>query len=134
MKNETVTKKVKLVVNFPKGFFTTDNLQETHPTAKNITLRFRLQKEIDAKKIVSIGTLKKDIGRPQLVFTKTPVLNETLIKAQSNGVMLNELYSTQAVEAIKIRNPKTAVIDATSTEVSTVNTTADTTTSVVANA
>lgn len=97
-------KKEKLVVNFPKGAFTIEDLQAKHPNAVNITLRFRLQTAITNKLIVAIGTMKKEIGRPQLVFTKTPVLNDTLIKAQSSGVMLNTPYSAMVVEALEIRN------------------------------
>ena len=101
---ENKVKKKKLVVNFPSGYFTINDLQKQHSDAVNITLRFKLNQSIQKKEVSLIGTMKLDIGRPQLVYARNPILNKTLIDAQEAGVMLNSNYAIQVAEALKIRS------------------------------
>jgi len=104
-KPETKTKRAKLEVNFPNGYFTVEDLQNLYKDAVNITLRFKLTKAKESKRVVTIGTIKRDIGRPQLIFAKKPISNETLIKANNvKEITLDSEYAVQVVEALKIRN------------------------------
>lgn len=65
----TVTpKKKKLVVNWPDGKFSIADLEQAHPNAVPITLRFRVNKALETGTIVSAGKIEGQIGRPTLLF------------------------------------------------------------------
>lgn len=65
----TVTpKKKKLVVNWPNGKFSIADLEQAHPNAVAITLRFRVNKALETGTIVPAGKIEGQIGRPTLLF------------------------------------------------------------------
>ena len=63
-----VSKKKKLVVNWPNGQFSIADLEKTHPTAVPITLRFRVKKGLENGTLRQIGKIEGEIGRPTLLF------------------------------------------------------------------
>tara|TARA_A100001037_G_scaffold290243_1_gene302865 strand:+ start:32403 stop:32660 length:258 start_codon:yes stop_codon:yes gene_type:complete len=63
-----VSKKKKLVVNWPKGKFSIADLEKSHPTAVPITLRFRVKKGLENGTIRQSGKIEGEIGRPTLLF------------------------------------------------------------------
>ena len=64
----TVSKKKKLVVNWPKGKFTIADLEREHPQAVPITLRFRVKKGLENGTLRQTGKVEGEIGRPTLLF------------------------------------------------------------------
>jgi len=108
MTNKTnKTNKTKLVVNWPKNeHFTIKSLSEKfNPGAKEITLRVRLNKELEKKAITVIGSLKGSSGRPQNVFAFTPVAKEILEAAKNEGVNIEySQNSTVTVASINSQN------------------------------
>lgn len=93
------TEKKKLVITWPTTPFTIEQLQGLYPTAKNITLRFRVNRSIDNNELVLIGKNSGSVGRPTLVFAKAPVSKETLAGAVKAKVILDEQY-TKSVAAV----------------------------------
>lgn len=110
------------ILTFPSGYFTISDLhaQDNHRDMVEITLRFKVTQSVKEKKISCIGTTKRAVGRPQMVFTMNPILNKTLIEAQAAGVQLSNQYQLQAVEALNIRNNATRKeLESTESEVET---------------
>jgi hypothetical protein len=64
----SVSKKKKLVVNWPNGKFSIADLEKSHPTAVPITLRFRVKKGLENGTLRQIGKIEGEIGRPTLLF------------------------------------------------------------------
>jgi hypothetical protein len=91
--NTSKTSKKKLVVNWPNTAFTIDQLQSQYPTAKNITLRFRVKRSLGSNELTVIGKNSGSVGRPTLVFAKAPVTKEVLAAAVKANVVLDEQFS-----------------------------------------
>jgi len=70
------------------SYFTIDQIQDLNPDMKNITLRVKLVKIIEEGKISEIGAASGGKGRPQKVFSFTPVTQLTLNKAMQNNINL----------------------------------------------
>jgi hypothetical protein len=68
--NVSVSKKKKLIVNWPDGQFSIADLEREHPTAVPITLRFRVKKALENGTIKTAGKVEGEIGRPTLLFEK----------------------------------------------------------------
>lgn len=68
--NISVSKKKKLIVNWPTGQFSIADLEREHPTAVPITLRFRVKKALENGTIKTAGKVEGEIGRPTLLFEK----------------------------------------------------------------
>lgn len=66
----SLPKKKKLVVNWPEGKFSIADLEQNHPTAVPITLRFRVKKALENGLIKESGKIEGEIGRPTLLFEK----------------------------------------------------------------
>ncbi len=64
------TKKKKLVVTWPTGKFSISDLEQAHPSAVPITLRFRVKKALESGTIQPAGKIEGEIGRPTLLFEK----------------------------------------------------------------
>lgn len=75
------------IVNWPdaNSYFTISEIGKLNPHIKvNITLRTKINKAREEKKIVSIGDLQTGHGRPEKVFTYLPVSPEVLEQAKQN--------------------------------------------------
>jgi hypothetical protein len=87
-------------------FFTIEELWGTSTNAnmKEITLRVKLAKQIEAGKVVEIGCKTGEQGRPKKVFSLTPVSQATLDLAKAQNI--------QPVDKIKVQNilSKTSVV------------------------
>ena len=68
--NISVSKKKKLIVNWPDGQFSIADLEREHPAAVPITLRFRVKKALENGTIKTAGKVEGEIGRPTLLFEK----------------------------------------------------------------
>ena len=89
MSNKTTRKnRTNLTLKWPDSeYFTVNELFDANPEFIRITLRVRLKKEIDeAKAVAVIGSKKGSHGRPALVYTMTPVSQETIDKARTDGI------------------------------------------------
>jgi hypothetical protein len=86
MKNKSKNINISWPVN---GHFTIEDLQSQHPDIINITLRFRVNKAIEAGELTSIGKIKPAIGRPKLVLVRGKPNQPTLDAAKAAGVILD---------------------------------------------
>lgn len=81
--------KTNQVVTWPTAvLFTIKELHRLNPKFVEITLRVRLSKAIENGKIVEIGSIPGDKGRPQKVFSLTPVSKLTLDRARAEHINL----------------------------------------------
>ena len=81
--------KTNQVVAWPTAtLFTIQELHRLNPKFVNITLRVRLSNAILAGKVAEIGSIPGEKGRPQKVFSLTPVSKLTLDKARSEQINL----------------------------------------------
>lgn len=101
--------KSKTPIAWPEGHFTIDQVQSAYPNMVNITLRFRVKKATENKEIVAIGRLKPAIGRPKLVFAKSPVTEATIKAAYAAGV-LPPLDETVKVSVVNVTSAEKAVV------------------------
>jgi len=99
------TEKKKLVITWPTSPFTIEQLQNQYPTAKNITLRFRVNRSIENNELVVIGKNSGSVGRPTLVFSKTPVSKESLASAVKAKVILDEQYTKMVTTVAQFTPP-----------------------------
>ena len=97
------TKKEKLTIVWPSTHFTIKDIQSQHPTAKNITLRFRINRAIEDGVIAYIGKNEATQGRPTIVFAPCPVEDIILRDAVNGGVILDEKYQPHIVTVAQIR-------------------------------
>ena len=68
--NVSISKKKKLIVDWPMGKFSIADLEKSHPSAVPITLRFRVKKALENGTIKTAGKVEGEIGRPTLLFEK----------------------------------------------------------------
>jgi type III secretion system FlhB-like substrate exporter len=115
MSNKTNRKnRTNQTPNWPSsnGYFTVNELFQANPEIIKITLRVKLKKAIDeAKSIAVIGSKKGSHGRPSLVYAMTPVSQEVINKARSEGIDI--VGDTDLVKVLEI----TPVNEATATPV-----------------
>ena len=101
--------KSKTPIVWPEGHFTIDQVQSAYPDMVNITLRFRVKKATENKEIAVIGRLKPAIGRPKLVFAKSPV-TEAVVKAAYAAGVLPPADETVKVQIVSVKQPEKAVV------------------------
>ncbi len=124
MKNTNTTSrknKTNLKVKWPDGYFTIAELNDLNDDFVNITLRVRLNKALEEKKVAELGSINIGKGRPKLVFTCTPIKSEIVEKAVENGVILHNE---------NIHSNVTTVKPTETTSTTNVNTTATTVTAI----
>jgi hypothetical protein len=96
--------KTNLVVNWPTTpFFTIKELIQMNAGAKEITLRVRLTKEIEAGHAMEIGCKTGGQGRPQKVFAFAPISISTFELAKAANVTIideNRLMKLASVPSI----------------------------------
>jgi hypothetical protein len=120
MSNKT-PKKNSVTVEWPTTHFTIGDVQSKYPSIINITLRFRVNKAVEANEIVVIGKIKPAIGRPKLVFAKANPSKELLEAATAAGVlpMTDKTVVKGAVGVTEVKSstktPAKSVIPATAT-------------------
>lgn len=73
-------------------YFTIAELHNLNPKFVNITLRVRLTNAIEAGKVAEIGSVPGGKGRPQKVFSLTPVSKLTFEKAKQDNINLVDNY------------------------------------------
>ena len=98
----TNTKKKKLEITWPTSHFTIQDIQRQHPDAKNITLRFRINKAIEEGDLTYIGKNDTKVGRPTIVLAPTPVSSEILQSAMKSGVLLDEAFEGKVVDVATV--------------------------------
>lgn len=87
--------KTNQVVTWPTAtLFTIAELHRLNPKFVNITLRVRLTKAIEAGQVVEIGSIPGDKGRPQKVFSMTPVTQLVFDRASKEGINLVDNYKS----------------------------------------
>lgn len=93
------TKKNNAAIEWPSNtHFTINDIFEKYPDFVEITVRFRVNRAIDNKEIVSIGKIKPAIGRPRLVFAVANPSAKLLEAAKAAGVVpIEEKTSTVTV-------------------------------------
>jgi hypothetical protein len=85
--------KTKQTLNLPTtAYYTLKELFAVNPQfgGIEITIRVRHTKEIEAGRVVEIGTLTGGLGRPQSVYALTPVSKMTLDKAEANNIDISK--------------------------------------------
>jgi hypothetical protein len=103
--------------------FTIKDLQKLNPKFVNITLRVRLTNAIEDEKIVEIGAVPGGKGRPQKVFSLTPVTKTVLDTATAAGINLVDNAEKKLVNVVSVTNtpqvsPVTSPVPATTSVVS----------------
>ena len=115
MKKENKTNrknKTNQSLNFPtESFWTIQDMLNLNKDVVPITLRVKLNKELQNKTIAEIGTKHVGKGRPRLVFSSLPVSKETLKKAADAGVLLKEPAAIDVASASKINVKSVAPSD-----------------------
>lgn len=101
-------KKNKLKIEWPKSHFTIKNIQDKYPSAKNITLRFRINRAIEDGLITYIGKNETSVGRPTIVFAPCPVDSGTLADAVNSGVILDEKFAPKVVTVARVNTEPTS--------------------------
>jgi len=97
MKKTDRKNKTNLVVNWPKNIFTIEELNQANPEFVNITLRVRLKKAIMDNMVSELGYLHNGKGRPRLVLACSPITQEHIAEAKSNGVVLKDGLSVNVL-------------------------------------
>lgn len=97
------------VVTYPSGTFTVDELVKINSNFIPITLRSRLTKAIDQGVVTKIGTIPRNMGRPQMLLAKTPVTDEHIIEARNKNVIFNSELN------IQVKNLENTSVDNTDT-------------------
>ena len=123
MKNIRKNKTNQEVKWSTSALFTIQELWTLNPAFKEITLRVRLTKEIEAGKIAEIGSIPGGKGRPLKVFSLTPITNLTLERARSRGInLVDNAYSIfNVVSVIPLNQPSPTALTPSTVPVSTVN-------------
>lgn len=114
----TITKKtsrvnnVNLTVDWPiNEVWTIDSLWEKNTQFPAvITLRSRNTKRRESGEVAMIGLIHQSKGRPQSVYTLTPVTQGALEDAKSKNVVLDSSYSTVIVASIDNKTSSTSLI------------------------
>ena len=79
--------KTNQVVTWPTStLFSLQELHRLNSKFVEITLRVRLIKAIEAGKVVELGCIPGEKGRPQKVYTMTPVTQLTIDKAKAERI------------------------------------------------
>ena len=92
--------KTNQVVTWPASYFTIEQLNKQNADFVNITLRVRLNKAIEDKKVVELGVMQASKGRPKLVFACTPVEASVIESARTSGIILLESFNSVKVTTI----------------------------------
>lgn len=98
--------KTHQVVTWPTAtLFTIKELHRLNQKFVEITLRVRLIREgIEAGRVAEIGSIPGDKGRPQKVFSMTPVTKLTLERARDEHINLVD-NADKLVQYISVTNP-----------------------------
>lgn len=95
--------KTNQVVAWPTAMlFTIKELHLLNPKFVEITLRVRLSKAIEARRVAEIGSIPGDTGRPQKVFSMMPVTKMTLERARAEHVNLVDKADELAQVAVVV--------------------------------
>src|SRR5271169_3094223 len=96
--------KTNQTVTWPTAtLFTIKELHRLNPKFVEITLRVRLSNAITDRKVAEIGSIPGDKGRPQKVFSMTPVTKITLERARAEHINLVD-KADELVQVISVRN------------------------------
>lgn len=110
MKQTPRKNKTNQVLNMPKTAFYT--LRDLFAINKHfnvdITIRVRHAKLIEEGKVAEIGAVPGGKGRPQKVFSLTPVTQITLSKAKAENINLVD-NADKLVNVISVSSPSTPV-------------------------
>lgn len=105
MKQITRKNKTNQTVTWPTTpYFTIADLHKLNPKFVNITLRVRLSNAITDGKIAEIGSVPGGKGRPQKVFSQTPVTQALLNKAKAENINLVD-NADKLVNVINVASP-----------------------------
>lgn len=69
-----------------------------------ITMTVRHTKEIEAGRVVAIGSIPGGKGAPPKVYAKTPLIEDVLRKAEENGIQLADRVREKIVNVVSIEN------------------------------
>lgn len=115
-----MSKRKKLEITWPSQAFTIQDIQNVHPDAKNITLRYRINRAKEDGLIAEIGKNECPTGRPTIVFAPAPIEAKTLQSATDKGVFLYEEFKEQLVDVAKVDSTTTTKTTQTETVAQTV--------------
>jgi len=109
MKQITRKNKTNQSVTWPTTtYFTIADLHKLNPKFVNITLRVRLANAIEDGKVAELGSVPGGKGRPQKVFSLTPITQNTLNKAKSDNINLVD-NAEKLINVISVTTPSTSV-------------------------
>ena len=112
MKQNTRKNKTNQLVVWPTApYFTIAQLHNLNPKFVNITLRVRLANAIEEGKVVEIGWVPGGKGRPQKIYSLTPVQQNTLNKVKADGNALAD-NAEKLVNVITVSTPTTTPVAA----------------------
>ena len=96
--------KTNQVVTWPTvSLFSIKELHCLNPKFVEITLRVRLIKAKEAGQVAEIGSIPGEKGRPQKVFSMTPVTQTTLNKARAEQINLVD-NADRLIHVISVTN------------------------------
>lgn len=96
--------KTNQVVTWPSiALWSIKELHRLNPKFVEITLRVRLAKAIESAQVAEIGCIPGEKGRPQKVFTMTPVTQLTIDRARSEQINLVD-NADKLVQVVSVSN------------------------------
>lgn len=117
MKQKQKKNKTNQTVTWPTAtLFTIKELHRLNPKFIEITLRVRLSKAIEGGKVAEIGSIPGDKGRPQKVFSMTPITKAALDKAKSEHINLVD-NADKMIQIISVGSTPAPVTTSVSTSV-----------------
>lgn len=98
----------KQVIDYgSKVIFTIQELIQKNPTIKTITLRDKLNKDINRGKVSDLGVIPGNQGRPQKVFSMSPVTKIVVDLAESKGIVVHDSIKDSIIMSqVKSNSPK----------------------------
>ena len=91
-------------------YFTIPELLKLNSKFVEITLRVRLAKAIEEGQVAEIGAIPGGKGRPQKIFSLTPVTQLVLDKARSNNINLVD-NANKLVNVMSLNNKQMPAVN-----------------------
>jgi len=110
MKQNQRKNNTRRALEFPTTtYFTIRDVVQLNPQMRtvsesDITIRVRLSNAIGEGKVAEIGSVPGGKGRPQKVFSMTPVTQTTLNKAKQDGINLAD-GAEKLVNVVSVTTP-----------------------------
>lgn len=121
MKHQRKNKTNQTVIWPTTSFFTIRELHALNPKFILITLRVRLANAISNGEIVEVGSIPSGKGRPNKVFSVTPVSKGLLDEAEKNGITLVDRAREKLINVVSVNTKSSSTTSSSTPILATVN-------------